>query len=86
MLDYSISGLLVPSISLGFYDWTIRGGSSSMALEQRSWFNSPRLHNFSLRVFHPHWRPLGPQARLCLSGNRKRQQPWLARKKGNIGL
>jgi hypothetical protein len=46
MLDYSIRGLLVPSISPGFYGWTIRGGFSSMAQEQRSWVQFPPATQF----------------------------------------
>jgi hypothetical protein len=36
VLDYSIRGLLIPSISHRFYDWIDQMGSSSMVLEPRS--------------------------------------------------
>jgi hypothetical protein len=47
MLEYSIRGLLVHSISLGFYGCTGRGRSSSMVSELRSWVQFPLATQFS---------------------------------------
>jgi hypothetical protein len=47
VLDYSIRDPLVPSISPGFYGWNVRGGSSSMISEPRSWVQFPPATQFS---------------------------------------
>jgi hypothetical protein len=47
MLDYSIIGPFTHSISSGFYDWTSRGGSSSMLSEPKSWIQFPLTKQFS---------------------------------------
>jgi hypothetical protein len=73
MLDYSIRGLLVPSISPEFYGWTVRGGSSSMALEQRSWVQFPPATQFFVARIPPSLAPAGPAG--TVASEREQEAP-----------
>jgi hypothetical protein len=60
MLDYSIRGLITPSISHEFYGWTDRGGSSSMVLEPRFWVQFPPVTQYSAAYISPSLAYTGP--------------------------
>jgi hypothetical protein len=55
MLDYSIRGSLVPSISPRFYGWTGRGGSSSTyIIAMISWLSDEFLYCRSIKFNNWH--------------------------------
>jgi hypothetical protein len=72
MLDYSIKGLLTPSISPGFYGWTGRGGSSSIVPEPRSWVQFSSTMQFSAARIPPSLVSAGPAG--TTAPERERQQ------------